>query len=248
MDLSKLDPDFFIRHAAYTRGTHRDVYPAIDPRSPNLSQSGKVVIITGASSGIGATGLAPAFAQADARVIALVGRRSEKLAEVATKLRQDYPAVEIMEAPLSITDADAVEALLASIISKFSTIDVLINNAGVLSRHSEILATNVESWWNGFETNVLGTYLVTRSFLKALGKEKHGTIINVSSGAAAVVQPGASSYSVSKVAIERLSEFVAAEYPNVTSVALEPGTVDTDMILVSSYRLHTFRVGESLTS
>lgn len=109
------------------------------------------------------------------------------------------------------------------------------------------------SWWSDFvssslpkvlkvatdvykEVNGRGTFLVTQGFLKHLGKEKKGTVGSLTTEAAVSIFPRISSYSISKLIHIQLAAYVAAENPNVTSVALHPGTVKTDMTLDSFVR------------
>lgn len=241
VDLEKADPDFFARQGAYTRQIHRDVYPSIDPRSKALSQDGKVVIITGSSSGLGARGIAPAFAAAGARAIVLVGRRRDKIAECASALRRQFPSVEFLEAPADVSSIVEVDAVFDSIKSAYGSADVLINNAGVLGGSGALSDSDPAAWWSNFQINTFGTYLMTRSFLNALDKSKRGSIISISSGASTVVLPGMSSYGGSKLIVNRFAEYVALENPNVTSVTLDPGTVDTDMVLGEYFLPHSHR-------
>ena len=75
---------------------------------------------------------------------------------------------------------------------------------------------------------------MTKGFLSLLGEQDKGVVINMSSGAATNIVPGLSSYGISKLAVNRLTEFVAAENPNVVTITLDPGTVDTDMVMGES--------------
>ena len=79
MDLNTLPPDHWAKTGAYTPNIYRDQYSSIDPSSPALSQQGKVILITGASKGIGARGFAIAFAKAKPRAIILVARNAQGL-------------------------------------------------------------------------------------------------------------------------------------------------------------------------
>lgn len=79
--------------------------------------------------------------------------------------------------------------------------------------------------------NVKGTFLVTRAFLQLVGKEKPAVVINLTSSAAISVQPGGSSYGISKLAMTHLSRFVAVENPNVVAISIAPGIVMTDMTM-----------------
>lgn len=230
MDFDKLDPDFFARIGAYTPHIHRDIYPSIDPTSPALSQKGKVIIITGAAGGIG-KGISTAFAQSGVRAVVLIGRQQEKLEEAANVLKKNHPSVETLVVPTNIADADQVDSLFSSVRSAFGAVDVLVNAAGVLSTPRPISASSTGDWWKDFEINAKGTYLTTRAFLQLIGSNDRGVFVNVSSGAATNIVPGLSSYSISKTAVNRLTEYVAAENANVVSITLDPGTVDTEMVL-----------------
>jgi NAD(P)-dependent dehydrogenase (short-subunit alcohol dehydrogenase family) len=232
MDFDKLDPDFFARAGAYTPHIYRDVYPSINPTNPALSQANKVAIITGATGGIG-KGITNAFALAGARGVVLVGRQAEKLTDLASVLKKEYSSLEVLTVPTNVSDPGEVDALFAAVSSKFGTADVLVNSAGVVSTPTPISQGDPGTWWRDFEINAKGTYLMTRGFLRLVGNDsgKKSTIVNVSSGAATNIIPGMSSYSISKVAVNRLTEYLAAENGNVVSVTLDPGTVDTDMVL-----------------
>ena len=230
MNLEHLDPNHFARQGAFTKQIFRDVYPSIDPTSPAMSQRGKVIVISGAGSGIGASGIVPAFAKAGARAVILVGRRAANIHDTAVNLRQHFPSIQVIEAPIDITESEAIETLHASIEADFGHADVLVNNAGVQSGPAKIAESDDLKWWADFEINTRGTYLITRMFLKLLSTNGHGFIINITSGASTVILPTMSSYGISKLAVNRMTEYVAAESPNVVSITLDPGTVNTDML------------------
>lgn len=229
--MDQLPPDFFTTTSAYTPHVYRDQYPSIDPTSAALSQAGKVIVITGAGAGIGARGFAPAFAKAAPKAIVLVGRDIEKLKATEGRVKSINGEVDTLVSSTDVADESAVTALFSKIKSSFGHADVLVNNAGSFSTQGNLDAVDPKKWWLDFEVNVRGTYLVTEAFLSLLGTEKKGTIINMSTGIATSVTPGLSSYSISKLAVIRLSEYIAAEYGNVSSVALQPGVVATDMVL-----------------
>lgn len=147
MNFERLHPDTFARKGAYTRQIYRDVYPSIDPTSTALSQSGKVVIITGAGSGIGAKGIAPAFAKAGARALVLVGRRPDRIKDTALAIRKQFSSVEVMEAPTDISDPKAVQTLFSSVEAQFGSVDVLVNNAGVQSGKASLGESDELKWF-----------------------------------------------------------------------------------------------------
>lgn len=228
--MENLPTDFFVTSSAYTPTVYRDQYPSIDPTKPALAQTGKVVIITGASAGIGARGFAPAFAKAKPKAIVLVGRDLSKLRATEDALRKITTDVEYVSVPTQMSDAASVDSLYQVVKSKYGHADVLINNAGTFAPGGLIGQQDPDSWWSDFEVNIKGTFLMTRGFLALLGTERKGSVVTLSTGVASAVFPSLSSYSLSKLGGLRLAEYVAAEYPNVTSIAVQPGIVMTDMV------------------
>lgn len=235
--MENLPVDYFVNTAAYTQHVYRDQYPAIDPTSEALSQAGKVVIITGASAGIGARGTAPAFAKAGAKAIVLIARGQSKLEAVAKELRSRYPKTEFLPLAAAVNDQAAVEKVFAEIKAKYGHADVLVNNAGVwISGGAPIESADPPQWWEDFEINVKGAFLMTQNFLKLLGKERRGYVVTMNTGISTMVAPNMSSYSISKSAALRLMEYVAAEHENVTATSIQPGVVLTDMVIVAFKR------------
>lgn len=228
--MDQLPADYFVKAHAYTPHVFRDQYPSIDPTSTALSQSGKVIIITGASAGIGAQGFAPAFAKAKPKGIVLVGRNTEKLNATKTAIEKLASGAKIVTVAADTTDVASVEKLFAEVKSEFGHADVLINNAGAFSPGGTIADVNPSDWWKDFDVNVKGTFLVTQGFLKLLGTERQGSIVTMSTGIAYMAPPGLSAYSISKMADARLSEYVSNEYGNVAAISLQPGIVKTDMV------------------
>jgi NAD(P)-dependent dehydrogenase (short-subunit alcohol dehydrogenase family) len=233
MDLSSLPPDFWATSGAYTPHIYRDQYSSVDPSNPNLTQEGKVVLITGASKGIGANGFAPAFAKANAKAIILVARNAGGLAETEKAIRAINPNLEVLCYPASIADDIAIPKLYSLIAQKFGHVDVLINNAGVGAQEAVGPLGDVPfaHWWHEYELNVKGTLLMTQSFLQLLGKERSGTIVTMNTLLATTAMPGVSAYGSAKLASMRIVEYVALEYPKVTAVSLQPGVVMTDAIM-----------------
>src|SRR6201996_2277208 len=125
--MENLPTDYFVTSSAYTPTVYRDQYPSIDPTNPALSQAGKVVIITGASDGIGARGFAPAFAKAKPRAIVLVGRSATKLAATEDNLRRIRNEVEYLSVPTDISSQSSVDALYEAVKARYGHADVLIN-------------------------------------------------------------------------------------------------------------------------
>ncbi|KAH9167043.1 NAD-P-binding protein [Lactarius sanguifluus] len=199
-----------------------DIYSAIDPKEAFANQTyrGKVVLVTGASRGIGQE-TAIAYAKAGANV-AIAGRSQETLDKTAAVIHAAVSGAQVLAVP---TDRQQVQATL----ERFGRLDVLIANAGALSNFNQKLGDKgPDQWWNTFEVNVRGVYNTVRASLSALEKTS-GRIVVVSSNAAQLRLPHASDYAISKHAINRLVEFIALEYPKLTVFALHPGAIRTQM-------------------
>ena len=237
-DLASLSPDHFTKEHAYTKNIHRDEYPAIDPTSSALSQAGKVVIITGASSGIGANGWAPAFAKARPKALVLVARDLKRLEATKAKIQKINPDVEIMLSSTQISEPDSVAKLFDEVKSKYGYAHVLVNNAGTFQSSENIVKADPVKWWGDFEANVKAPFLMTRGFLKLLegaGKDVKASVITMSTDQATQAFSSVSSYGISKLAALRLMEFVSVENPEVSAVCIQPGVVMSPMVVGKSH-------------
>ena len=216
----------------FTRTMYHDVYPAIDPTKPELSLVGKVAVVTGASRGIGAHGLAPSFAKAGVKGLILLARNGEQLEVVAAQIRKISPSTEVICISVNITDAEGVEKAFQKISEAFGHADILVNNVGInAGKHDgPIQAQDPETWWSNFEVNGKGTFLVTRSFIRLLpSPDTPATLINVTSAGAWSVIASHSGYCISKLLTLQQIPFVAEEHQNITAIALHPGMLATDM-------------------
>ncbi|EUC42756.1 hypothetical protein COCMIDRAFT_102662 [Bipolaris oryzae ATCC 44560] len=233
-NLSDLPKDYYVKAMQFTKRTHQDVYPAIDPSLPEHSLAGKVVIITGASRGIGATAMVPAFIKAKVKGMVLLASNATKLSTVEASVKEANPAIETLTCAVNISDSQAVATAFENIKQRFGHADILINAAGVLTGDGPKLhETNVDEWWKNFEVNAKGTYLLTRSFLSLLppsSPSSHFTILSLTSWQSFFTVPLLSGYFTSKFAVDALAGYVAAEYPNVTAISMHPGLVATDML------------------
>ncbi|KAH9000554.1 NAD-P-binding protein [Lactarius hatsudake] len=206
-----------------------DVYSAIDPKEAFANQTyrGKVVLITGASRGIGQE-TAITYAKAGANV-AIAGRSQETLDKTAAVIHAAVSGAQVLAVPTDVRDPKATEAAVQATLERFGRLDVLIANAGALSNFNQKLGDKgPDRWWNTFEVNVRGVYNTVRASLSALEKTS-GRIVVVSSNAAQLRLPHTSDYAISKHATNRLVEFIALEYPKLTVLALHPGSIRTQM-------------------
>ncbi|KAH9079208.1 NAD-P-binding protein [Lactarius deliciosus] len=206
-----------------------DIYSAIDPKEAFANQTyrGKVVLITGASRGIGQE-TAVTYAKAGAHV-AITGRSQETLDKTAAIIHAAVSGAQVLAVPADVRDPTATEAAVQATLERFGRLDVLIANAGALSNFNQKLGDKVpDQWWNTFEVNVRGVYNTIRASLSALEKTS-GRIVVISSISAQLRVSHGSDYSISKHAINRLVEFIALEYPKLTVFSLHPGAIRTQL-------------------
>jgi NAD(P)-dependent dehydrogenase (short-subunit alcohol dehydrogenase family) len=208
---------------------HHTAYPGIDPTKPSVSAAGKSVLVTGGGYGIG-TSIARAFALAGASRIGISGRTESKLKATAAELTSEFPNIVISYYVADITDKPAIDR----IFEQFGAPDVLVNNAGFLPAPNKFKDVDIKEWWEGFEINVLGTAIVTQSFLQKKPSEKEAVVVTINTVSAHWGKfPGMSSYAASKSAALRMSELFQVESPEVRFVSLHPGLVHTDLSIKS---------------
>ncbi|CAD0044998.1 unnamed protein product [Aureobasidium pullulans] len=215
-----MDANAYTTPFQFTKSLRRDVYPAIDPRNPELNAAGKVVLITGAGGGIGGT--ARAWAIAGAEGIILVGRKASLLQEPSEAIAYINQDVKVLKITADLTSETDVEELFRQAKATFGKVDVVVNTAGTMTG-GPIGDMTPQQWWTDFEVNVKGTYTLTHYYLKTFGSA--GTLINLVSLGASMTAPGISSYSTSKLAVIKLSEYLDAEKPDLRIFTLHPGIV-----------------------
>lgn len=188
--------------------------------------TGKNVMITGASRGIGFA-LAEAFAKAGAN-LALCATREEALKEAAAKLA-GY-GVKIYTKALNITCADSCEEFVQNTIKELGSLDVLVNNAGI-TKDNLTVRMNEQEWDDVISVNLKGTFLMSKAALKVMFKKRSGNIVNISSVVGEMGNPGQVNYVASKAGIIGLTKTLAKEFGgrNVRVNAVAPGFVQTSM-------------------
>ncbi|MER7048369.1 SDR family NAD(P)-dependent oxidoreductase [Streptomyces jumonjinensis] len=199
---------------------------ATGARQPDLT--GRTVLITGGSRGLGRA-LAEAFLLHGAKV-AVTGRDQAALTEARAALD---PYGELRTAAVDSTDHTALRDLAAQLRADWGGVDVLVPNAGVPGPCGPAWENNPAQWWSAQETNVRGTFLTCHAFLPQL-IERRGRIITVASHAGFHRWPHMSAYSVSKAAVIKLTENLAAELrPHGVAVfAYHPGMLTIGMAAV----------------
>ena len=199
-----------------------------------VSIQDRIVLITGASSGIGAS-CAKLFAQGGAKLI-LAARRLERLEQLADSLSKEFSsAVHLLQ--LDVRDRSQVESALQSLPEPWSNVDVLINNAGLSRGLSKLHEGNFQDWEEMIDTNIKGLLYVTRYILPGMVSRGSGHLVNIGSIAGHQTYPGGNVYCGSKAAVRAISEGLKQDLLGtpirVTSV--DPGLVETEF---SEVRFH----------
>lgn len=188
--------------------------------------NGQRVLVTGASSGIGA-GLAEEFARRGA-VVGMCARREGRLAETLERCRAHSPESRMWTCDLS--DLEAVDRLAADVIGELGGVDILVNNAGIPKRRhvSKLDAATVEQVMT---INYLSPVRLTLALLPGMLERSNGRIINISSVAAVLSSPGEAAYDGSKAALAVFSEAMAIDLwdTGVKVLVVYPGVVDTEL-------------------
>jgi NAD(P)-dependent dehydrogenase (short-subunit alcohol dehydrogenase family) len=184
--------------------------------------SGKVALVTGATSGIGQA-CAVAFAQAGAKVVC-VGRKAEALKEIEKTI-----GAEVLTIEADLAETEAAERVVARALEVFGGIDVLVNAAGHIS-NGTIENTSLEAWDDMMNVNVRAPFQLMQKALPSL-IERRGNIVNVSSVTGLRAFPGVLAYCVSKAALDQLTRCASLELAakGVRVNAVNPGVVVTQI-------------------
>ncbi|MFG6113747.1 SDR family oxidoreductase [Halobacillus sp. MO56] len=192
---------------------------------PNLQD--KVVIITGASSGIGEE-TAKELSSKGAKLV-LAARREERLQELKDKINQD--GGEATYKATDVTSHEEMEKLAEHAIDEFGQIDALVNNAGLMPL-SLLNKQKVDEWDKMIDVNIRGVLYGINAVLPHMRERKQGHIINLSSVAGHVVFPGSAVYSATKFAVRAITDGLRMEESknsNIRATIISPGAVSTEL-------------------
>ncbi|MDY6790598.1 MAG: SDR family NAD(P)-dependent oxidoreductase [Thermodesulfobacteriota bacterium] len=183
-----------------------------------------VVIITGASRGVGAS-VARWLGRTGARLV-VAARSKDGLLKCAGEVEK--LGGKALAVPMDVSDPVVCRDLVIKTLDTFGRIDGVINNAAVVTPLASIENADPADWKHSMGVNVIGPFHLTKYSLSQL-RINRGRIINVSSGAAILPIESAAAYCASKAALNHFTSVLAVEEPNITTVAIRPGVVDTDM-------------------
>ncbi len=187
---------------------------------------GKVVVITGASSGLGEATARHLVGQG--ATVVLGARRTERLQTLVDALRQQGRKALAVET--DVTQRAQVQHLVDSAVQNFGRIDVMINNAGLMPS-SPLERLKIEDWDRMIDVNIKGVLYGIAAALPYMQKQKAGHFINVSSVAGHKIRPGGAVYAATKHAVRALSEGLRQEVKpyNIRTTVISPGAVATEL-------------------
>ena len=198
------------------------------------SLQNQIILITGASSGIG-TACARIFAGAGAKLI-LAARRLERLQQLAYTLSKDF-STEIHLLQLDVRDHNAVESAISTLPSAWSEIDILINNAGLSRGLDKLHEGSFQDWEDMIDTNVKGLLYLSRYVVPGMVSRDRGHVVNLGSIAGHQTYPGGNVYCATKAAVRAISEGLKQDLlgTRVRVTSVDPGMVETEF---SEVRFH----------
>jgi NADP-dependent 3-hydroxy acid dehydrogenase YdfG len=187
---------------------------------------GKVVVITGASSGLGEA--AARLLSSQGATIVLGARRADRIEALAREL--SGTGARALPIPTDVASADQVKHLVDSAVGKFGRIDVLINNAGLMA-HSPLERLRIDDWNRMIDVNIKGVLYGIAAALPHMKEQKSGQIISVSSVAGHKVSPAGAVYAATKHAVRAISEGLRQEVKpyNIRTTVISPGAVATEL-------------------
>jgi NAD(P)-dependent dehydrogenase (short-subunit alcohol dehydrogenase family) len=212
---------------------HKDFYEFISPSGglADASQN-KSVLVVGAGSGIGKA-IASAFAATGASNIVITSRRAANLEDVKKEITAAFPKANVLAIPADAATPDGVDHLFSQIAAANITLDVLVNSQGITRSKTSIRNSDPGDWWADWEVMVRSPYLTTRGFLRSLPvpteklAQPTRAIVNLSSLGSNLLLPGHTSYGAPKAALNRITEYTAAEATllGVQAVGYHPGGI-----------------------
>lgn len=187
---------------------------------------GKVIVITGASSGLGEATARHLAAQG--ATVVLGARRLDRIEALAAELSAG--GSQALAVQTDVTRSAQVQALVDAAIARFGRVDVMLNNAGLMP-HSPLERLKIDDWDRMIDVNVKGVMYGIAAVLPHMIERKSGHIVNVSSVAGHKVRPGSTVYSATKHAVRVISEGLRQEVKayGLRTTIISPGAVDTEL-------------------
>ncbi|MEM1245180.1 MAG: 3-oxoacyl-[acyl-carrier-protein] reductase [Acidobacteriota bacterium] len=191
-----------------------------------FSLEGRTALVTGASQGIGAE-IARALAARGAAVL-VAARSADKLAALADEIQSTGGRAHALS--LDLADAEGIAAAIKALPEDWSAVDVLVNNAGITA-DGLFLRMKLEQWQSVLDTNLTGTFALTKEIVKGMIRRRYGRIVQISSVVGLMGNPGQTNYAASKAGLIGFSKSLAREIGGrgVTVNVVAPGYIETAM-------------------
>lgn len=197
-----------------------------------MNFSGKTVIVTGGSRGIGRA-IALDFAKSGANVVVNYNSSASKAEEVVAEI--ESLGGKGLAVQCNVSSQEDVDRLLKASVDTFGGVDILVNNAGI-TKDTLILRMKEEDWDSVLDTNLKGTFMTTKVIGKYMLKKKQGRIVNITSVVGVMGNAGQSNYAASKAGVIGFTKSIAKEFASrgITVNAVAPGFIESDMTEVLS--------------
>ena len=189
--------------------------------------TGKVAVVTGASSGLGQQ-FARALSEQGCDV-AILARRKERLEEFSKELKQN--GQDCLPVSCDVSDEESIKNAIKAVVDHFGKIDILVNNAGVVEYSSGLHDHTTAQWDKVLDTDLKGVFLMAREVSTIMMKQKYGRIINISSVGGIQAGPAQVSYFAAKGGVVNLTKAMAGDLApyGILVNAIAPGVYDTEM-------------------
>lgn len=196
-----------------------------------MDLNNKIVLITGASSGIGAA-CSQLFAKAGVKLL-LCARNVQALNTMCARFKEDY-GTESKVFQLDVRDPQAISNMYESLPMKWQSVDILINNAGLAAGPDLLQEGDLNDWESMIDTNIKGLLYVTRKFLPNMIKKNLGHIINIGSIAGHELYPKGAVYCATKFAVRALTQGLRMDLmgTNIRVTSVDPGAVETNFSMI----------------
>ncbi|KAF4968451.1 hypothetical protein FSARC_4145 [Fusarium sarcochroum] len=230
---------------SYTKVVHTQSYDAIDPKLPSLSTAGKVIVITGASGGIGRA-TACSFAASTPKALILLGRNSGALEETVKQVKSvrgpdNENSTVFLTLSVDLLDSPKLKEIMASTVGELGSIDVVVHCAGHLPPIKPLLGVDPSQFLDGFQMTLTGTLAIAQAVILANRAapaieaaadqpNKQVRFLNLTTaGALFPPFPGMGTYVTCKLATIKMLEAFAAENPQMRVINVHPGFLQTNM-------------------
>ena len=192
-----------------------------------MTLDGRVALVTGGSRGIGRA-IVETLANAGAKVAFVYNSNSAAADEVVKSLTDAGREVTAIQA--DVRQKEAADKVVADVVEKWGSLDILVNNAGII-RDGLLATMESDQWQDVIDTNLTSVFNFCQAVTRQMMSQRYGRIINMSSVAADVSNPGQANYAASKGGVEGFTRCIATELARrgVTANAVAPGFIETDM-------------------